>query len=238
MNFIPVFFLTILLFVTDASGHIAEAKAFNSCDSVYVDTVVSCSAFYWDVTDSSYASSGIYSDTLQGSWGCDSVRILDLEIVNIDTTVYYPFCYNNLVANDTSASYQWLNCDSGMAPVPGANDRVFFSNYLGIYAVVLSKGNCIDTSACIRMCISGLETNNSEKLILYPNPSRDKLFLEIPDNLEIHQARIVSMTGATIAEVAVEDLSQSIDLKKLKSGMYYFVLEGNDFKEELKFIKE
>lgn len=39
-----------------------------------------CTSYYWEQTGETYLTSGIYTDTLAGSFGCDSILILDLTI--------------------------------------------------------------------------------------------------------------------------------------------------------------
>lgn len=56
----------------------------------------------------------------------------------------------------TADSYQWLNCDSLLAPIPGSTT----GNYSGMtsisVALVINYLGCIDTSECAYVCSWGL----------------------------------------------------------------------------------
>ncbi len=73
-----------------------------SCDTVITDTIVTCFPYFWDVTDTTYYFTGIYSDTFQTSQGCDSIRVLNATIYTsyISTTTAFicqgeQFIWNN-----------------------------------------------------------------------------------------------------------------------------------------------
>lgn len=61
---------------------------------------------------------------------------------------------NQLLANATVDTYQWLNCDLGNTPVSGATKASFTPTKSGNYAVVVSNNLCADTSSCYWVCKS------------------------------------------------------------------------------------
>lgn len=50
-----------------------------------------------------------------------------------------------------SSSFQWINC-SDNSPIVGANTSSFSPQQGGDYALIVSNGNCVDTSECINIC--------------------------------------------------------------------------------------
>lgn len=84
----------------------------NGCDSIILvnltighpsikrDTIQSCNSYYWARTGKSYKSTGVYSDTLRSSTGCDSISLLKLVIFNSSSSVH------RIVACD---SHKWIN---------------------------------------------------------------------------------------------------------------------------------
>ncbi|MFD2600747.1 LamG-like jellyroll fold domain-containing protein [Flavobacterium suzhouense] len=59
-----------------------------------------------------------------------------------------------LTAAQTGATYQWINCANGNAPVAGATAATFVATATGSYAVVITMPNgCTATSACTPITI-------------------------------------------------------------------------------------
>ncbi|GAA3624851.1 T9SS type A sorting domain-containing protein [Flavivirga jejuensis] len=68
-----------------------------------------------------------------------------------------------------------------------------------------------------------LTTNEPEKdyFTLYPNPAKDKVYINLSSEQELHQVSIYNMTGAYLySESALE-----IDTSHLSNGMYLLQLE-------------
>jgi gliding motility-associated-like protein len=110
-----------------------------SPDSIYVDTVVSCNSFLWQ-NGITYNASGIYSDTITDSQGCDSIISLNLTI----NTLSYQLpqdtitsCGQDSVLLDAGAgfsSYNWSNGDS---------TQMTYAKATGMYSVEVT-----DTNGC------------------------------------------------------------------------------------------
>ncbi len=60
---------------------------------------------------------------------------------------------DTLIALTDSASYQWLNCENGYTPIPGATQPTFVPSTTGTYAVEITLNGCVDTSSCYLICI-------------------------------------------------------------------------------------
>lgn len=80
---------------------------------------------------------------------------------------------NSLTANQSGATYQWMDCMS-FAPVSGANNQTFAPAASGMYAVILTMGGCEDTSACESVVIIGAPEPTSA-IALSPNPSQGRV---------------------------------------------------------------
>ena len=58
----------------------------------------------------------------------------------------------SITSNQKGASYQWLDCSKGKAPIAGETNQSFTPSEMGVYAVKVSYNGCIDTSACLFFC--------------------------------------------------------------------------------------
>jgi hypothetical protein len=72
-----------------------------------------------------------------------------------------------IMANQTVASYQWVDCDNAFAPILGEISQSFTATVTGNYAVEIEVNGCVDTSACELIDFSGIEelTQNEKKLV-------------------------------------------------------------------------
>ena len=107
--------------------------------AIHVDTVMSCNTFVWQ-NGMTYNSSGVYSDTITNSQGCDSIVSLNLTI----NTLSYQLpqdtitsCNQDSVLLDAGvgfASYNWSNGDSS---------QTTYAKATGMYSVQVT-----DTNGC------------------------------------------------------------------------------------------
>jgi hypothetical protein len=79
---------------------------------------------------------------------------------------------STLTAAQAGAIYQWVDCNSGYTPIPGANGQSFTSAVAGAYALIITSGGCSDTSSCYT--VVGIGTSPVAKprvLEVRPNPA-------------------------------------------------------------------
>ena len=94
-----------------------------------------------------------YNVVVQDANGCiasSTVTINSAIPIDVSTTAN-----NNLLsANEPSATYQWIDCNTGLA-IAGETNQNYTATANGNYAVIVSQGICSDTSACIAVTIIG-----------------------------------------------------------------------------------
>jgi hypothetical protein len=149
----------------------------NGCDStITLDLTITplstsslietaCS-FYLAPDDEVYTSTGSYTATIDNAAGCDSVIYIDLTI--------HPLPSNEvtqngtaLIASQTSATYQWLDCDNSNTPIEGEVNQTYFPSTTGNYAVIVTVNGCRNTSECILVDFTGIvERNKTPKQLV------------------------------------------------------------------------
>ncbi|MCB9223410.1 MAG: T9SS type A sorting domain-containing protein [Crocinitomicaceae bacterium] len=73
----------------------------------------------------------------------------DLNYCNINNGI--TFSNNTLTAEETGATYQWINC-TDESLIVGETSKNYVVTAPGIYAAIIYKGCCIDTTACVSVC--------------------------------------------------------------------------------------
>ena len=161
-------------------------------------------------------------DTIPNQAGCDSILTINLSITTIDTTVTQNGY--SLSANDSTASYQWLDCNNSFAIIQGETQQNFSPNIDGTYAVELTKNNCVDTTTCF--IISGIGIDEVDKKpSIYPNPSNGKFIVTIKEHSSVS---IINTLGAIVYQGVFNSGTHSFDVSYLYSGVYFMNVRSQD----------
>lgn len=183
-------------------------------------------------------STGYYTQVLVNAEGCDSILLLYVQIETIDTSVTVSgFTLNS---NESGASYQWVDCNNNYAPIPGEDKSGFQPKVPGTYAVVITHGNCVDTSACYPVVVVGTK-NPSQQISaqVYPNPSNGQLTIVETNGNKLTNVRLLGSNGRTIGNLTVlQGQVHSYDLKDLPSGLYFLELMSAQGRHVVKWVKE
>ena len=153
------------------------------------------------------------------SSGLDSIATQSIQVFSLPLdTVTLSFNPTTLTADQAGATYQWLDCNDGNAPIDGATNQSFSPTADGDYAVEITLNNCTVVSSCT----TALSTKNStlDGLVkLYPNPVNSVLNVksEIPLQIDIY-----NLTGIKIQSIKLENGLNTIDLNRFSSGLYIF----------------
>ncbi len=199
-----------------------EAYLVISCNTDSTLVVDACYSYTSPSGNYTWTSDGTYMDTIPNQAGCDSILTINLSITTIDTTVTQNGY--SLSANDSTASYQWLDCNNSFAIIQGETQQNFSPNIDGTYAVELTKNNCVDTTTCF--IISGIgidETDN--KPSIYPNPSNGKFIVTIKEHSSVS---IINTLGAIVYQGVFNSGTHSFDVSYLYSGVYFMNVRSQD----------
>lgn len=192
-----------------------------------------CSGESFVVGSNTYNSSGIYTDTLLATNGCDSIIITNLAIDNtIDVSTTSSGI--TITANGTGVSYQWIDCDNANIPIMGETNQSFTAVTNGNYAVIVTNNNCSDTSACVTINSIGLtgSLNNNSLISIYPNPNTGNFTVKSSTSGEF---LIVNELGETIQSFELNSTNKKeIRVGHLNAGVYFII--GKDKLSRTKII--
>lgn len=211
--------------LSGTSSNFIAGISSNFSDSLTVDA---CNE-YISPTGMLYTSSGMYTDSLISSTGCDSIFYIDLTVNYIDSSISVSGI--TLSSNDTSSTaiYQWIDCNTGQA-ISGVTGRTFTPTLSGTYGLIVQNGNCIDTSECYTVNVSGIGLNEPDlkPYKLYPNPTQSVLWLEAQTGDLIKGLNLYTLSGQKLQSLSVFEVLASLDLQGYAAGVYYLEIELED----------
>ncbi|SFT47545.1 Por secretion system C-terminal sorting domain-containing protein [Lishizhenia tianjinensis] len=224
---------------TTSGTHTESFTSAGGCDSIRklnltmnssttsTQTEVACASYTWPADGMTYTTSGQYTATLQTVAGCDSVVTLDLTIDNVDNGVTFDYPNGTFVADETdpNATFQWLYCIN-MSFVTNQTANTFTPQGNGDYALQVTNGVCVDTSACFSINNVGVETENGTAFNVYPNPTTGAF------NVSFNEANegtvvITDLQGKVVSTTTFEaTTSLVLDLSNAPKGVYFVTVNG------------
>ncbi len=184
-----------------------------------VDTQIACDTYTWMDGNTYTTNNTTATHTISNAAGCDSVITLDLTISSVDVTT--TTSGDTIIANATGFVYQWIDC-SDNSEIDGETNSRFIASMNGSYAVVITDGNCSDTSVCVNLTNVGInEGEFNTSIRLYPNPTHGKVNLTFGDNTGRVQINVLDMSGKSLLEMYSEHKNVELDLSNFESGMYF-----------------
>jgi hypothetical protein len=192
--------VTLNLTITNADSTITQT----GCDEIVIN-------------DKTYTSSGTYFQQLETTKGCDSILTLELTINKVNNGVTQSG--NTLTADANNATYQWLDCNKGNAPIAGETGQSFTATEDGRYAVEITKNGCVKISDCVELTPSSIGENLSSSLSVYPNPATTELVIE--HNLaEATEYHIYSIEGRIVDQGILVQEKSIISVANFENGVY------------------
>jgi hypothetical protein len=194
-----------------------------------IDTV-KCSNESITINGEVYEERGFYTQKLsQVGFDCDSTLEIEIEDIYINTNIKKNG--NQLFAVQTDATYQWYNCD-GDVIIEGANSQTFSLTESGDYKVEITKDGCIEYSDCFEYTdeASVKDINESDMFTIdYKNGT-----IAINNTKKYTQIELLDLNAKTIFKT--NELTQSIDISSLPSGICFIKLQSNNKIEMFKFM--
>jgi uncharacterized repeat protein (TIGR01451 family) len=204
------------------------------CDSVITLTVVHlqhsssitnatvCEGQYFTFNNRNYTLKGIFTDTLSNHRGCDSICTLELNIDSLDADIHKNG--RKLSSTVPNAHYKWFKCDSGYTLIIGEDKQNFSADNIGFYTVVVTKGSCSDTSACVPVNANDLSVDDGsiyDLINIFPNPGNGQFIIDVrlPGTLLIYD-----QFGKLLLNKMLSD-HETINLENAAAGIYYFKYE-------------
>lgn len=184
-------------------------------------------------TQTNITSETIYNSVLQNVNGCDSVVETTVSVHEADTDVQ--LAGGLLTAQQSGASYQWYDCDSG-TPVQGETDQTFDYISSGSFQVEITLNGCSYMSDCIDVSVASIDQDEVLQLNLYPNPTQGTIHLKAEGGVD--EIKVYSLDGKLVhSSIHQESKKIQFDVSSFANGTYmlHALIKGK--MEVLKFSK-
>jgi hypothetical protein len=133
-----------------------------------------------------------------------------------------------LTAELDGASYQWIDCHDN-SPISGATDQSYTPTANGEYAVIVTDGDCSDTSSCTAITTVGLTSNSLQNQVsIYPNPNKGEFILKSNAGMIGAQLEILNDLGKVIYTQSISQSQEVISLSDLAGGVYMLRLATDE----------
>ncbi|MCO6500472.1 MAG: S8 family peptidase [Vicingus serpentipes] len=189
----------------NASGFTSYSWSTNeTTSSIFVDTTKN---IFVEVNNASGCKA--YSDTISITWHALPIKPT-VTVVGNDSLIYV-----------TSLGLQWYFNSGSLL---GEIDTLHVAQNSGDYFVqVTDSFGCKNNSDTVNVVILGIENNFQTIANVYPNPTTDKIIIELTSSNEIHTILLLNSLGETIQtkQLNNNELKHEFDLSELAKGVYY-----------------
>lgn len=194
-------------------------------------TLAVCAGHSITVGSTTHNTTGTFHDILTSFNGCDSIVTTNLTVNTIDKTVSVSNA--TLTANATNATYQWINCTNGNAPIAGQTSQNYTATTSGNYKVIVSQNSCSDTSTCYNITTTGIFENSfAATITIYPNPTNSSVTLNFIDKGGNVAIEVFNDLGQLVYTEKINDCpkeySKTIDMNAFNRGIYFFRIVTNE----------
>ncbi|NQX96259.1 MAG: HYR domain-containing protein [Flavobacteriales bacterium] len=231
---------TVTYFATDVAGNTDQCSFNVVINVIPVNTptaLIGCDSITYN--GMIYYTSTMVNDTAFGGAfnTCDSITNQQITINEIDATVTSTSPI--LTANQTNASYRWLDCNNSFAVIPSETNQAYTATSNGNYAVEITIGSCTDTSACENIIMLGVEINEfANNLIVYPNPTTGNISINLGD-IKNAGISISNITGKVVYTLnKINKTIVEISLAEFSKGVYFIKIQNESQQKVIKLIKQ
>ncbi len=218
-DFDPTADTTILTSINNSADIVILKFGCGDTTSLYIADTTDCTGY--TLNGITYTVTGVYTQSLSNSMGCDSTITLDLTIIPIGS-ISITVLGNTLGTLEQFESYQWL---LNGQPILGATDSIFTFSENGDYQVVVINTNgCSDTSDIHAVTHLSVQDRIAiaSQIKIFPNPASSVLYIKTPIKVDI---AVTDIQGRIIHQFKNVDY---LSIKDLPIGLYLIRVADRD----------
>lgn len=212
------------------------AYFFQACEED-IQTISVCETSYtWSVNGETYTEAGTYHAESSTEGNC-TAHTLNLTFPEVNTQVTQH--NNTLVAEATSATFQWLDCNDEMADIEGETDATFAVGENGSYAVEVTQHGCTKTSDCFPVIYLGIsEDDLTAALSVYPNPTVSTVTVHFNKTMTNVALTLVDILGKPIVKQQYSSIKEASVTIPGEKGLYLIRISAGGQSTIRKIIKQ
>ena len=190
------------------------------CEPVTIQEAATiCAGESYTFPDGSSSSETIMNSSLAMEDGCFGIVNTVLEVTGVNTNVSQRDSV--LLASQSDATYQWLECNDGYAVIDGATAISFTPSPSSSYAVEVSYRGCVDTSECVSLSTTSIRDAQVADFNLYPNPSTGSFKVAVTSSTrQPYWIEIFDSVGRLIFTGTSRGADKAIVLDNVDAGIY------------------
>lgn len=142
-----------------------------------------------------------------------------------------------LTAVSTTGTFQWIDCATNAA-IDGETAATFEPTENGTYAVVVTVGNCSDTSACQVVNSLNIANTSMDLFSIAPNPTTGSFSVAFDKNAVVEELYVTDLSGRIIFEQSNTSANPLvIDLSAERAGVYLLNVSSSNSVKTIKITK-
>lgn len=105
--------------------------------------------------------------------------------------------------------------------------RAPYGKYGGVIMKITPDG-CVDTLNCFPLDVSGVDREELEELLIYPNPAHNFIQFNLPLGFSKGSIEIIDLLGRVFVRQNIVEEQQKVDIKGLPVGIYMYRIFGKN----------
>ena len=170
------------------------------------------------ITTIEFTSTDASGNTISCSFNVD-VTAIDTSITTSTFTI---------TSNQAAGTYDWIDCGTGNSLIPAETNASYTATANGAYAVVVTVGNCSDTSACVNVTTVGINELNSKTSSTYPNPTKGIFTIALGSLNDNTSITVYDMLGKVIITKGSITTTTQINLSGYEKGIYFVNIQSDN----------
>lgn len=126
------------------------------------------------------------------------IGTVQAEVMVIDPIAEIIISSDVLTSASSTGVFQWLDCAHNFEPLTGETNNTLMIAQSGAYALVNGTGDCIDTSDCVIVQITGTSQREPDHIRVFPNPVSSKLFIINQDQQDMKEISLFNSVGSKL----------------------------------------